>query len=270
MAGILELIQMVPSTVWSALLGAFIAFSGTMISNSSNTKKLRIQLEHDAMQKEKDRFILMRREIYLKTIASLNEVHGKLIGIAKLDPSETDLSEGFQPFFSSAAQLQLVAESDTSTLVNDLVAEYALLIMRCISCATPVIDVRTEIARSEHLLEMNQSKFNLLSEEILQLGRGREIDQHVLHVLKTSMHFHQQQIQTLQLRIGSDWEKWNALHKDYVEYVLEELRKISATQIPAFVKVRLDFGLSTDATVIAEQLRKNYLRLRAQMDSSGS
>jgi hypothetical protein len=62
---ILSLLKSIPDTVWAALTASALTLGGVFLSNRSSTKRLKLQLEHDAQEKDKDRKNDMRRSVYL-------------------------------------------------------------------------------------------------------------------------------------------------------------------------------------------------------------
>ena len=47
MQEIIALLKSIPDVIWSAFLASILTLSGVLISNRSNTTRLRLQLEHD-------------------------------------------------------------------------------------------------------------------------------------------------------------------------------------------------------------------------------
>ncbi len=61
----LGLLPKIPINIWSVVLGSMIAFGGILISNWSNSKRLKLQLNHESELKAIDRKVAMRRDVYL-------------------------------------------------------------------------------------------------------------------------------------------------------------------------------------------------------------
>lgn len=100
----------IPDVVWSGIIASLLTFIGVMLSNGSNTKRLRIQLDHDAKEKAKERTSVLRRDVYLKTIEELNRVNMKLVELAQADFVNSNPTNDLQDFYAAASKLQLIAE----------------------------------------------------------------------------------------------------------------------------------------------------------------
>jgi hypothetical protein len=132
----LLLLQSIPNVVWSGLSAALLTLAGVLISNWSNTNRLKIQLNHDAQQKAIERIIGLRREVYLEVMEELTRANTHLASLPQLDFTKVNPADGFQGFLSTAAKLQLVAEPKTALLVNDLVADFGEIIVKSIANST--------------------------------------------------------------------------------------------------------------------------------------
>ncbi len=68
-----------------------VTVGGVLISNGSNTKRLKLQLQHDANEKTKERTAALRREVYLRAVEELVKANAHLATLPQLDLSKTNL-----------------------------------------------------------------------------------------------------------------------------------------------------------------------------------
>ena len=69
---VFDFIESVPDVVWAAVIASIITLSGVIAANISNTNRLKLQLGHDSREKEKDRKMTLRREVYLQAAPCAN------------------------------------------------------------------------------------------------------------------------------------------------------------------------------------------------------
>src|SRR5262245_53109824 len=81
---VLDLLKFIPDVVWSGIIASLLTLSGVLISNKSNTARLRMQLNHDAEQKERDRKATIRREVYIRAAEELVKANTHLVPSRKL------------------------------------------------------------------------------------------------------------------------------------------------------------------------------------------
>jgi len=118
MIDLIAFLKSIPDVIWSGLIASMLTLGGVLISNGSNTNRLKLQLQHDANEKTKERTATLRREVYLRAAEELVKANAHLATLPQLDLSKTNLGDGLQGFFSATARLQLIAEPKTALLVS--------------------------------------------------------------------------------------------------------------------------------------------------------
>src|ERR1051325_8996126 len=121
-----------PPVIWSTvsgLIGAVIALIGALggvaLSNVSHSKRLRIQLQHDAAENAKERKAQLRRDVYLVAVEEIAKVTSHLGSLAQVDVTTTNPADALKGFQGATAKLVLVAEPKTALLVSDLASKYS-------------------------------------------------------------------------------------------------------------------------------------------------
>ena len=127
MREVVEWLRSIPDVIWSGVVASIITLTGVFISNSSNTRRLRLQLHHDAVERQKERVNALRRDVYLKAAEEISRANSYLASLTQLDVTKSNVADGLKEFFAISAKLQLVAEPKTALLVNDLTAAYGEL-----------------------------------------------------------------------------------------------------------------------------------------------
>ena len=130
MSEIFAFLKSVPDVVWSGVLASVITLSGVFLTNRSHTKRLRIQLQADAVEKDKERVSNMRREVYLKAAEELTRAMNYLTSLPQRDFTALNTNEELKEFFASSSKLQLVSEPQTALLANKLMALYSDVLLR--------------------------------------------------------------------------------------------------------------------------------------------
>jgi hypothetical protein len=60
-----ELLDAVPPTIWGFIIGSLLTVLGIVLTNAANTKRLRLQHEHEWKLESKERNLNLRRDVYL-------------------------------------------------------------------------------------------------------------------------------------------------------------------------------------------------------------
>src|SRR5262245_49382082 len=114
---VVTFLSSIPDVVWSGVIASILTLSGVLVSNWSNTKRLLVQLKHDADENQKERVAGLRREVYLTAAEELTKASTYLGSLPQADLAKVNAAEGLQGFFVAATKLQLVAEPTTALLV---------------------------------------------------------------------------------------------------------------------------------------------------------
>jgi hypothetical protein len=258
----------VPDVVWSGIIASLLTFLGVMLSNGSNTKRLKIQLKHDAKEKAKERISVLRRDVYLKAIEELNRVNAKLAALAQADFVNSNPTNDLQDFYAAASKLQLIAEPKTSILASKLVASYGMLTMRLLSKLGPLNDIKIEINISDRAYEVATTEVNRILEKQRLLIESGQPDQIQMTALNNAYNFSSSQVNKYSDQRAAAWEKLHLHHVEYVKLVMFELKIIGEQQIPLMTAIRMDLGLTEQIEIIQEHLDLQWEEMEKVFDES--
>jgi hypothetical protein len=262
-----DLIRSVPNVVWSGLIASTLTLSGVLISNRSNTNRLRIQLQHDATEKAKERTATLRREVYLRAAEELTKANSHLASLPQADLAKINAAEGLHGFFAAAAKLQLVAEPKTALLVNQLVSAYGELLLRLLARLMPLQKARIDISISDDLYKKSQAEVTRVLGQMANFNESAEVDDRVFGALQRAFDSHQDQTTKYAADRSEAWEQFNRLNIEFCKQLLTDLRVVGELQIPVLVEIRRDLGLTSDLNAYREQMRKQWNRMADQLES---
>lgn len=267
MATALSFLASIPDVIWSGVIASVLTLSGVLISNRSNTNRLKLQLQHDANEKAKERTALMRREVYLRVAEELVKANAHLAGLPQLDLSKTNLADGLQGFFGAAARLQLVAEPRTALLVSQLVAEYGELVFKLMTHLVPVSKARSDIQIADDHYSKAQFEVTRILGEMARLHESGKPDPIVFQALESSFKFQQEQSSKFAADRNGAWTRCNQSNVAFQKYMLSQIRDLVPRQIPVIVEIRRDLGLTGDLAEVETHLRLQMKRMEEHFDS---
>lgn len=264
----LQLLQSIPNVVWSGLLASLFTLAGVLISNWSNTNRLKIQLNHDAEQKAMERIIGLRREVYLRVVEELVKANTHLASLPQLDFMKVNPATGFQGFLSSAAKLQLVAEPKTALLVNDLVVDFGEIIVKSIANSAPVQNHRFNIASANDLYERAVTEVRQILSKMAELTESGQSNEAAYRALQNSFELQQSLADKYLTERSSHQREFQRESQVFSRDVMIELRKIGRRQIPALIAIRQDLGLTTEIEEFHAQMERNWDRMSKALDAA--
>lgn len=267
MTQVIEFILSIPNVVWSGVIASMLTLGGVLISNRSNTTRLRIQLQHDAIEKARDRTAILRREVYLCAVEELTKANSHLASLPQSDPGTTNLADGLQGFFGAAAKLQLVAEPKTALLVNQLVATYGELLLRLMARAIPLHNARSDISINDDLYNKAQTQVSRVLAEMTKFNEAAQVNDVVFAALRRSFDDHQAQATKYASERGAAWDEFNHLNIEFCRQLFTDMRIVGEQQIPVLIEIRRDLGLVTDLATFQQQMESQWNRMSAQFDA---
>ncbi|WP_223467348.1 hypothetical protein [Pseudomonas sp. GL-RE-26] len=261
MACVNYFVGLVPDVIWSGVIASVLTLSGVLISNRSNTKRLRMQLEHDATEKSRERITSIRREIYLRATDEAHQVMRHFVGLSEIDLAETNTSEALHGFQSILSKMKLVVEPATLTLVNSLDKECSSLLVKLLLKVQPMQDLRTEVFGLDSVLDFIDEHVAKTLAEIKLLTASAEPDGQRLNALMKS---HESQLTKMaehkQSRDAKQ-EQVDRLSNAYAKTIYSELMPFGRLMEKLSIEMRGELGLSTDAVAYSAEME----RLRIEM-----
>lgn len=267
MHDLLCLLRSIPDVVWSGIVASVLTLSGVLLSNRSNTYRLKIQLQHDAAEKAKERTAALRREAYLRTAEELVRLNVHLASLPQIDVTKINAGEGMQGFFISAARLQLVAEPKTALLVNKLAATYAELFFTVMEAIQPVARAKSDIGIANSLYEKSQAEINRLLAEMARQNESGQPNKDIMRVLQQGFDFQQSQSAAFASDRADAWARFNAFNALFQKKLLTEVREIGLMQIPVLVEIRRDLGITGDLSEMEAFMREQWKRMEMRFDA---
>ena len=265
-AAMLSNLDAIPTVVWAAFAASGLTLSGVYLSDTGQTDRLVLQLEHDTVKSERDRTTSLRRDVYLQAAGELTLAGNWLAALPAKDPTQENAAEGLQGFFVAATKLQVIAETRTAALASELVATYGDLLVRLLVDVIPMQELRIENAvHLDFYRKEREETVRILSEMGRMMESGR-IDKAVFDALDESLNFHESRAEHFEAERSKNAEVLKQLQITFCRRFFNELKVLSRSHVPVMAAIRSDLGLSGDLAVYQEQLEANARRMEAGLD----
>lgn len=260
-----QFIAAIPAIVWSGLLASFVTLTGVMLSNWSNTRRLLMQIRHDAEQKRQDRLAVLHREVYLTAVEELAKANSFLGKISQIDPAKENIGDGFSELFAACAKAQLIAQPETSKLLGELIMAYGELVMRLIGHVMPVHDLNRKIMLASDFLERNQAEAKRVLDEIKLANESGIMPQVRFEALDRSFQHAKEMAESFSAQRDELWVQHGPANREFNVALLGEMRVIGPIQARAIAALRSELGLETDMVGYMERMEANIARIDEQL-----
>jgi hypothetical protein len=263
---LLAAILQIPAVVWAAVLASALTLGGVTASNWSNTKRLRMQLQHDAEEKAKQRKAELRRDVYLSAAEELVKANAHLSRIPHLDFTKVNPSEGLLGFFAAAAKLQMVAEEKTALHVMDLVGLYGELLLKILASAHPVQVSQIDIAILDNEYENTQTEIKRLLAAMALQSESGTADQKVFAALNQSFTFHHQRSEQIAKERAESWRQRNSAQMSFLREFMPQMKIIGENGMLLMVAIRRELEIGGNVDLFMTQIESQWQRASALLD----
>ncbi len=261
------MIAAVPDVVWSGVIASVLTLSGVLLSNWSNTNRLKLQLKHDSDEKAKERLATLRREVYLLAAEESVKANAYLGSLPQADFTKENAGLGMQGFFAAAAKLQLISEPKTSLQVSELVSAYGELLFKAMAKVRPIQKLQTDIAiRDDHYTKA-QAEVSRVLAAMTQFNEAAKSDDAVFKALNSSFDFQQEQANKFASERSALWEERNRLHIAFAKEFVVDMKLAGERQMQVMVQLRRELNVGGDADAFMQQMNAQWKRMKAQLDT---
>lgn len=250
-----------PVAAWAAagtIFGACVAFIATLISNVGNNNRLKIQLAHDAKEKNIDRMNTLRKEVYLTAVGEMSRATSYLSSLPSKDLSKTNISDDLQGLFVAAAKLSLVASTATQQAIDTLGVAYSSLIFVLVQRMGPLQEASNEIALYDRLYEETMTDVRRVIGELTRFSEGARTEELVNQALHNSFGFFSGQSKKFNEQRHVAYAEFNRLTELFNKQLFVDMAPVAALQVEVMISVRADLGIDTDDAEIRARQKKHW------------
>lgn len=256
----------IPTVVWSGIVAAAISLAGVILSNSSTTKRLKIQLDHDANEKLKDRLGLLRKEVYLQLFSDISALQAHLGSLSAKDPTSPEFSAPIQAANEQLAKAQLVGGKDVMDISGELMARFTESLIKLMIAAKPLHELRTDISIATRFYDDNLQKSQRAIDDMTKLRESGTLDPERMEALKNSAEWFNSQCDRYHTERMNSWDKYNSAQIGFVASVKAQIGYVAPIQAQLLAAIKNEIGVSTDANLLLKQIEKNQERMEKALE----
>jgi len=265
---VIDFLRSISDVIWSGIIASCLTLGGVLISNRSNTVRLRIQLDHESVEKSKERIVSVRREIYLKATDESHKMLRYFINLPAADFTDANPSEALHGFQSTLSKLKLIAEPTTISLVTSLDAEVSKVFIRLLGLVQPIHDARTFISGFDESINFFRGKAIELHAEIKTLNDSAELPLERIDQLKKS---YEDYISTAaKHKQGREirQQEFDRLTEAYSKSIYLELSPLGKLMSRIEIQMRAELGLTTDVAAYIAQMERQRVEMGNLLDET--
>lgn len=206
--------------------------------------------------KTQERTASLRKEVYLDAAKKMPAALSSLINFSDREESMI-VSPDLSDFFSTAAQIQLVAEPMTASLVRELVSKYSDLMKKSSFTREGLGKAISDRNKLEKKRDNSRLESERLLMEINKLKGISSSDSILVGAVTESYKLHIVEAEKAELEL-SDAEVKIAIERfRLLKSLLPDVKEISEFQNVVLVGIRKDLGLTSNVKLMELQVKRD-------------
>lgn len=259
-----------PPSVWGAVgaaFGALITAVVTLISNSGSNKRLKVQLAHDAREKNIDRMKDLRKEIYISAVEELTKASSYFASIPVRDLDDINFSIDLQGLNVAAAKLSLVAPPNTQQAVDELGIEYAKLTFKIMAKIPPLRELKSYVQLYASMYEQSMSEVRRIVSAMTHHNEAAQVDELVYAGLQNTFNYFSEQAESFTDKKSVAQNDFNKLSVKFGRDLMSDMRPLAELQTKVIIAIRKDLGVETDEVLMSIQVKKQWVDVAEAVES---
>lgn len=131
---------------------------GAAIAHYSGTRTQKKQLEHDSVEKDKERKFSTKKELYLEAVTIFSKTNSYIGSLVNANLKDTNISNGFQDLFISLSKINLISDKETVKSVTELSTEYQKLMFKLMKKLTSLSNIKNNLDAEKNLYDKSQKE----------------------------------------------------------------------------------------------------------------
>jgi len=237
----------IPDVVWAAIGGSALTLLGVFM-----------QLKYDSKQKDKERQMILRREVYLPAAEKFAATIDYIARLPNVDLDEQGKLEPISGFMSAASKINIVGSNETIAATNALVGKISSIITQLMSKKLPLIKLKYEIKTLEKIADDCQEKMQRALTDMRALNFSKESDKGLWQLVKSDFDMAQQDSEKYRNELSMKQNQYMKLTCDMLVECIEVSGQIQGLVMPLLIAIRNELKLPFD--------QKRYLKLVEQIN----
>ncbi len=258
---IVSYFESIPPTFIGIILGSFLTVLGVILTNASNTKRLRLQHEHEQELENKARDLNMRRDIYMEAMEAVSAGLVAVSRFSELNNTPEDLMRTYTDLSPKIGKVIIVAKNETIKAVTTFNSAMTGAFMRLTTKREKLnalfqqsVSLETEIEEAE------KTKINFA--ERIETAKIGDQPEQILHQLMEAYQVADEKVQALTRELESNSEALLSTQMVLVQDSLTEVAQLDLLVVPLIGKMRAELGLPFSEEFYAQILIRGHEELK--------
>jgi hypothetical protein len=255
---IYEIIQKIPDVVWAAIAASLLTLGGVWLTNRGSYKRLKKQLEHESHQKDRDRNMEIRRQVYLDAAEALTENHLLLMKLSDLGISDTEISNRFAKSAATISKVYAIGSAKTVKTVTELTSAIGSKHLFLAAERLPLIRRKSDMDIQNELITKSSSERDQMLEVMKNINIQGIRDNRMMSVVERNFKYHQEKISEYIAKRNELQEINGKAHIELVVKCFQAYKEVNDYYPPAISAVREEMDLPFEEASYRQTIERSY------------
>lgn len=219
-------------------------------------------IQNGNKQRDKDRDMSLRREIYLDAAAAINKWQLLIASLGNQELSQTKIDEEFQSISLALAKIDVIATNQTIRTTSRLKSELLELHLNLLIKRQPIVMQKISIDIINNIIQDFTAKqkyyFQIIEEINLTYDQSKQAS---CNAAQNSINFWNKELEKLYDELNVLQIKQNEEIQIFSKILSDKIKDITKFTIPALVSVRKELGFPIDEGDYHKTLNDNNTRI---------
>lgn len=127
-----------PDTIWAALLASLLTLGGVLLSDRAQNKRFLKQLEHDRGQRNRERQLHLKQEVFLNASEGLTAIQNSISNMSNLDIEYSEIGNRFSAGAAAVQKVYVVASNKTLSALAAYMNDAGVTLLGLLSKRNPL------------------------------------------------------------------------------------------------------------------------------------
>ena len=237
-----------------------------MLTNSSNTKKLRIQHEHERQLKDKERDLNLRRDVYLQAMEAIAAGLVAVGRVSEIDSSMEDLMRSYTDLSPKIGKVSIVGRNETIKAMANFQQELTGAFLRLSAKRESFRSLNQRASSFEKTINSNKNEMERLTELINANSESLEINPAKSEVAKFFDKL-SEQTEILEKEFKEIWDHLYPLQIQLVKESFSEVSKLDNLLVPLVGMMRSELELPFDQEYFSNIMLEGHKKQKEYLDA---
>lgn len=260
---LLNQLAKVPDTIWAAVIASLLTIGGVILTNLHSRKQQREALVHDSNQRDREREMSLRKEVYMPAIETISTFHGLLSRLPDLNLPEREYTSALQSNSGAIGKIHVIASNETVQSVMRVQQVAGIAFIRCWPIRASLVNRKAEIDELTRLIEQSIQEEVRIIELMKQHNIDGSTDGRRWKILNDNIDFEIHNRSKHEKRKQELLAEQNPALLEFTQDCFNETLKIAELIPPAILAIRKELNLPLDENSYLEACKEQVQKARA-------